>query len=388
MAVRESDNFQRLPLRENTTGQWLILTTLALMSFGVVMVFSTAGAKGGALAWYERTHVRQAIFAIASMTILCLLWRVDYRRLGGRRRLSPATILFVLALGMAAAVFIPGVGHAVGGDVRWIRFGPVGFQPSEVLKISLLIILAVFLDRSDAAVRSFWRTFIPAVIMIGVSVGLVVTQNFGTAAIIGFTSAVILLVGGVRWYYLAGLVPVGAGAFYRFVVCVPHRWARIEAMLHPTDTVNPATFQPRQALIAVGSGADPAGLGAGVAKYGYLPEGQTDFIFANICNELGMLGAILVIGLLLVWLCLACRAAIRAPDRFGALLAGGLGFLIALQAALHIAINIPPAPPTGVSLPFISAGGSSLILMSAATALIVSVSSRRCNVKGQMINEK
>ena len=379
-----------MPLRENTTGQGLILTTLALMSIGVVMVFSTAGARGGASVWYERTSVRQAIFAAAAMVVLCLLWRVDYRRLVSRRWLSPAMVLFVLAVGFTAAVLIPGVSHAVRGYRRWIRFGPVGFQPSEVLKIALLIILAVFLDRTDAAVRSFWRTFLPAVVLIGVSVGLVVTQDFGTAAIIGFTSAVVLLVGGVRWYYLAGLVPFGAGAFYRFVVSVPHRWARIDAMLHPTDMANPATFQPRQALIAVGSGADPAGLGAGVAKYGYLPEGQTDFIFANICNELGMLGAILVIGLLLVWLFLACRTAIRAPDRFGALLAGGLGFLIVFQAALHIAINIPPAPPTGVSLPFISAGGSSLILMSAATALIVSVSSRRrmTNDKYQMINEK
>ncbi|MCD4699579.1 MAG: FtsW/RodA/SpoVE family cell cycle protein, partial [Phycisphaerae bacterium] len=207
--------------------------------------------------------------------------------------------------------------------------------------------------------------------------GLVVTQDFGTAAIIGVTSVAVLLVGGVRWYYLAGLVPFGAGAFYLFVVSAPHRWARIEAMLNPTDTSNPATYQPGQALIAIGSGVEPAGPGAGVAKYGYLPESQTDFIFANICEELGMLGAILVIGLLLLWLFLACRTAIRAPDRFGALLAGGLGFLIAFQATLHIAINIPPAPPTGVSLPFVSAGGSSLLLMSAATALIVSVSSRK-----------
>ncbi len=364
---------ERIPLRENVTGQGLILTTLALMAVGVVMVFSITGGRSGASAWYERTSVRQAIFAAAAMAMLCLLWRMDYRRLA----VVPAAVIFVLAMGAATAVFIPGVGRGVGGDLRWIPLGPVGFQPSEVLKIALLIILAAFLGNEGVQVRSFTRTFVPAVALIGISVGLVVTEDFGTAGIIGVTAVVVLLVGGVRWYYLAGLVPFGAGAFYRFVVCVPHRWARIEAMLNPADPANPATYQPGQALIAVGSGAEPAGLGAGLAKHGYLPEGQTDFIFANICEELGMLGAILVIGLLLLWLFLACRTAIRASDRFGALLAGGLGFLIAFQAALHIAINIPPAPPTGVSLPFVSAGGSSLLLMSAATALIVSVSSRK-----------
>lgn len=369
--------FERIPLRQNATGQGLILATLALMSIGVVMVFSTTAVKAGASAWYERTYIRQLIFAVAAMAMLCLLWRMDYRRLVGWGWLSPATVLFVLALVVGSAVFIPGVGHAVGGDLRWVRRGPVGFQPSEVLKIALLIILAAFLGRDETAVRSFGRTFVPAVVLIGVSVGLVVTEDFGTATIIGVTSVAVLLVGGVRWYYLLGLMPFGAGAFYLFVVGAPHRWARIEAMLNPADTANPATYQPNQALIAIGSGVAPAGPGAGIAKYGYLPEVQTDFIFASICEELGMLGAILVIGLLLLWLYLACRAALRAPDRFGALLAGGLGFLIAFQAALHIAINIPPAPPTGVSLPFVSAGGSSLLLMSAATALIVSVSSRR-----------
>ena len=373
----EGEELKRLSLRQNVTGQGLILTTLALMAVGVVMVFSTTGLREGASEWYERTYIRQPIFAAAAMVVLCSLWRMDYRRLAGWRWFSPAAVIFVLAIGAAAAVFIPGVGRAVGGDLRWIPLGPIGFQPSEVLKIALLIILAAFLGRTDVRVRSFIRTFIPAVAMIGISIGLVVTEDFGTATIIGVTSAVVLLAGGVRWYCLAGMAPFGAGAFYLFVVSVPHRWARIDAFLNPANTTNPATYQPRQAIIAIGSGAEPAGLGAGLAKHGYLPEGQTDFIFANICNELGMLGAFLVIGLLLVWLVLACRTAVRASDRFGALLAGGIGFLIVFQAVLHIAVNEWLAPPTGVSLPFVSAGGSSLLLMSAATALIVSVSSRR-----------
>ncbi len=377
MKARDGDNLQRIPLRANITAQGLILTTLALMAVGVVMVYSISGVRADEAAWYEWTYIRQAIFAAVAVAILCFLWRMDYRRLSGWRWFSPAVVLFVLSLCAAAAVFIPGVGKGVGGDLRWISSGPIGFQPSEVLKIALLIILAALLGREDAPLKSFRRAFIPAVVLIGVSLALVVTEDFGTAGIIGVTSAVVLLVGGVCWYYLAGLVPFGAGAFYLFVVCVPHRWARIDALINPNNTANLATYQPRQSIIAIGSGVEPAGLGAGLAKYGYLPESQTDFIFANICNELGMLGAFLVIGLLMVWLVLACRVATRASDRFGALLAGGLGFLIVFQAVLHIAVNVRLAPPTGVSLPFVSAGGSSLLLMSAATALIVSVSSRK-----------
>ncbi len=378
---------ERVPLRENLTGQGLILTTLALMALGVVMVFSTAGVGGGSgLAWYERTHVRQAIFAAVAAVMLCVLWRVDYHRLTlrsgskpgwARVVLSPAALLLILAMAASASVYIPGFGHEVGGDLRWIRYGPVGFQPSEVLKIALLIALAAFLGRDDVNVRRFRRVFVPALALTGMSVALVVTQDFGTGAIIGITAAVVLLAAGVCLVYLLGLAPLGAAAFYLFVVRVPHRWARFEAMLNPADTTNRATYQPWQSIIAIASGVEPAGLGGGVAKYGYLPENQTDFIFAIICNELGMLGAFLVIGLLLVWLFLAMRVAVRAPDRLGALLAGGLGFLIVFQSALHVAVNVGWAPPTGVSLPFVSAGGSSLLLMSVATAVIVSVSARR-----------
>ncbi len=148
-------------------------------------------------------------------------------------------------------------------------------------------------------------------------------------------------------------------------------------MLNPTDLSNPAAYQPWQARIAVACGAEPAGLGQGVAKHEYLPEDLTDFIYAIVCEELGALGALLLIALLVLWLVLACRAAAKAPDRFGALLAGGLGFLVVFQSALHIAVNLGWAPPTGVSLPFVSAGGSSLLMLSAATAIIVSVTARR-----------
>jgi len=389
----EGERLRALPLGENATGGGLILTSMALTALGVVMVFSTSAASTTPLAWHERADVRQALFAAVGVGLLWCLWRVDYHRLlrrpwPGRRLLrrvpSPAAVLLVVAVAASAAVLVPGVGYAVGGFRRWIRFGPIGFQPSELLKVAVLVALAAYLSGDETRARSLRRGVLPAVGLIALAAGLVVTQDFGTAAILALAGGAVLLLAGVRWYYLAAMVPLLAGGFWGFVVRSPHRWARIEAMLHPFDPSNPAAYQPRQSLIAIASGGlAPPGLGGGVAKFGYLPEDSTDFIYSIICEELGLAGAVVVIGLVLVWLGLARRAAANAPDRFGSLLAGGLGLLVCLQAVLHLAVAVVWAPPTGVSMPFVSAGGSSLLTMCAATALIVSVSSRRCGREAQ-----
>jgi len=380
----DGERLQRVDLRDNVVGQGLILTSLALTALGVVMVFSAAAALPAEERWYYRRELRQALFAAAGMLILIGLWRMDYRWLirrpwAGRRWLgrlpSPAGIGLFVGIASAAGVLV--FGHAVRGTLRFLRYGPIGFQPSEVLKFAVLIYLAGHLSRPREARRAFTRTFLPAAALVAVAIGLVVTEDFGTAAIVGIAAAALMLMGGVPWHYLAGLVPFVAGGFYGFVVRDPHRWARVQALLDPLNRANPATYQPLQSMIAIASGSTPAGPGGGVAKYGYLPEASTDFIFTVICEELGLLGAVGVIGLLGLWLVLAWRTACKAPDRFGALLAGGLGFLVCLQAAMHVAVAVVWMPPTGVSLPFVSAGGTCLLMMSAATGLIVSVSSRR-----------
>ena len=380
----DGEPLERVPLRDNGVGQGLVLTTVALMGLGVVMVFSAAG--GASTAWYRRTDVRQALFAAAALVLLGALWRVDYRWLArrpwaGRGVLgfvpSPAVLLLAVGLAGAALVLVPGIGHSVGGCRRWLRFWEIGIQPSEVLKFALLIALAALLARPGADPRRFSHAMLPAVVAIGLAVGLVVKHDFGQAAIIGLGAVALLFIAGVPWWHLMSLAAPAAGGFYAFVVCDPKRWARIDAMLHPFAPDNASAYQPLQSMIAVASGASPAGLGGGLAKYGYLPEGETDFIFSIVCNELGLPGAAAVIALLAVWAILARKAAASAPDRFGALLAGGLGFLIVAQAAMHVAVAVVWMPPTGVALPFVSAGGTSLLMTAAATALIASVASRR-----------
>ena len=207
--------------------------------------------------------------------------------------------------------------------------------------------------------------------------GLVVTQDFGTAALTGLSATALLFLAGVPVGYLLGLLAVGGAGAAAFVAHSPYRLARITAMFDVWATSNPSTYQPRQSLLAVMTGGYfGKGLGEGMIKRGYLPEAQTDFIFATYCEEWGLVGAVLLLGLLAVWLVLAGRAADAGEDRFGRLLCGALGFSIGLQAVLHVAVDLVAAPPTGMGLPFISAGGTSLLLTTASAALMISVTAR------------
>ena len=375
----------RLPLRENLVGQGLLLVTLVLLAVGVVMVPSALASVGSPSPWHARASVRHVLFAALAAVVLLTVWRVDYRRLLGRRRwpwIPTAALIVAVICGLL--VFVPGVGRSVGGYRRWIRIGPpqygIGFQPSELIKLSLVIFLAAWLTRQGQAVRSFRKSFLPAVGVLGVCVAVVVTQDLGTAVVIAVAACVAMLLAGVQWYYLAGLAACGAGGFYALLAASPAKWRRIEAMLDPFAADNPCAYQLRQSLTTIVTGGwTGKGLGLGMMKRGFLPEDSTDFLFAILCEEWGLIAGVALMAILVAWLVLANRVAARAGDPFGCVLAGSLGFLIALQAAMHVAVNVGWLPPTGVAMPLLSAGGTSIVLMAAATALIVSVSSRRAD---------
>jgi len=360
------------------------VTTLALMAVGVVMVHSAMASVSPPGAWYARLDVRHWLFAAAAAILLLLGWLADYRYLAGRRGRAPllAGAGLCAALVCGALVFVPGAGRSVGGYHRWIRVGPsqfgIGFQPSELIKIALLVFLAAWLSRPGRQVRSFGKVFAPAVLLIGLCVGLVVTQDFGTAVIIGVSAAAALLLAGVPWTYLMSLLPLGAAGFYAFVYRSPHRWARMTAVVDVWTNKSPSAYQPRQSLLAVLTGGwFGKGPGQGTLKLGFLPEDSTDFIFSALCEEWGFVGAMVLLGLLILWIRHAWQIALESGDQFGRVLVGSLGFLIGFQAVLHIAVDTVALPPTGIALPFVSAGGTSLMLMAAATAMIVSVSARR-----------
>ena len=370
----------RIGLRENWTGQAIILVTLALLAVGVVMVHSAIGSVLQPGLWYTRVDLRHTLYAAIAAMVLLVGWRFDYRLLrrgDGISNVSAGFLIFAVAC--SVLVFVPGVGRQVGGDYRWIRLGPahlgLGFQPSEVLKLAIVIFLSAWLTGPGVDVKNFRRTFIPAMGLIVLCLLLVVSQDFGTAVVIGLASTVVVVLAGVPLIYLLALIPPALAGFYVFVVLSPHRWGRITALMDPWSMDNPVAYQPRQSLLAIMTGGwFGKGLGNGIQKMGFLPEDSTDFIFAVFCEEWGFIGAMLLMGLVLLWTVLVYRLASRVKDPFARVLAGSLGFLISIQAVMHMGVDLSVLPPTGMSFPFVSAGGTALVIMAWAVALLVSVS--------------
>ncbi len=379
----------RLPLRENFTGQWIVLVSLALLAMGVVMVHSALGSVAhideAKHKWYNDVDLRHTMYAIIAAVAMMTLWRVNVYRLQAAEGFQMRSALLLgISLTLGVLVFVPGVGYSVGGFYRWIRIGQLSFQPSELIKLTLVIFLAAWLTRPGVNVRSPFKTFVPALLLISACMGLVITQDFGTAMLIAISAGVTLLLAGVPWYYLISLVGAAGAGFYFFVFLSPYRWGRVMAMFDPMSPTNKAAYQAKESLLAIANGGWwGMGIGNGMIKQGFLPEDSTDFIFSVFCEEWGVRGAFLLMSMFLVWMLLCRRAALRAQNPFGRVLAGSLGFLIALQAVLHIGVDLVVLPPKGLGLPFVSAGGTSLIIMAAATSLIVSVTSRR--TEGEMI---
>ena len=379
----DSTRLLRMTWRENPTGLGLQLVAMSLLALGVVIVHSAVANVAEPGAWYSRRDYRHTAFAIAATLVLLTAWRVNYRVLVGKGNFPALLgVCLLIAMGLGLLVYLPSVGYEVGGKFRWIRVGPreygIGFQPSELIEMSMIVFLAAWLSRRGEKIRRFWRTFVPTMLLTLVCVGLVIREDFGTAMLIGTSAVAVMFLAGVPFYYLLSLAVPAAGAFYVFVVRDPHRWGRILAMIDPWSTTNAASYQAGQSLLTVMTGGYfGRGLGQGMLKRGYLPEGETDFIFSVFCEEWGLVGAMLLISLLLLWIWHARKAAIKTEDPFGRMLAGSLGFMIALQALLHIAVDLVAAPPTGIGCPFISAGGTRLVTMSLATALILSVTAHR-----------
>jgi cell division protein FtsW len=364
----------------------LMIVALALLSVGVVMVGSTSASPdhpflSGEL--WRSTFVRQAVFAVVGLGLLAGVARWASRLLFSNRRIiawvACAAIGFAV-VGLIAA-FIPGFADARRGSLRWVQLGPASwdlrFQPSEAAKLALVLFLAWLLTRPSINVESFRRGFLPAVIAIGLLVALVGKEDFGTGVLIGAVGFLVLFVAGCQLVHLLLTGAAGALGLALLIRMEPYRLERIVGFLNPYADELGVGYHPLQSLRTIASGGWlGVGLGAGIQKHGYLPESQTDFIFAIICEETGLLGGLLVIGLFLVLVWLGLRTMWMAHTPFERLLAFGLTALIGLQAAMHIAVVTVCAPTTGISLPLISAGGSGLLISCMALGLLAAIAAR------------
>lgn len=314
--------------------------------------------------------VKQVLWAALGLTGMAVAMRTDYRKLRDPRFVYGAVILTTLLL--VLVLFLRPVNEAH----RWIRIGSLSFQPAELAKLVVILFLAYHLERKAERVNEFLPSLFPALLLLGWLAFLVYIQpDLGTAATIVALGGVMLFIGGVRLRYFALLAIPGAYLLYRAVIVAAYRRDRIEAFLNPWSDARGAGYQLIQSLIAVGTGGvTGVGLMEGRQKLFYLPYPFSDFIFAVVGEELGLLGAAAVVAGFVLLLWRGVRAAWKAPDRFGTLLAAGLTLAIVLQAFVNVSVVLGLLPTKGIPLPFISAGGSSLLLTLVTVGVILNVS--------------
>ena len=352
----------------------LLTATMCLLAFGAVMVFSASSARsllnsgGNGFYYLERT----VIFGAIGLVVMRF---ASNRGVAAARVMTP--LILLTSLFLLFAVLLPGVGTTVNGAQRWVGGGLVQFQPSELAKVALVLYGAYLLSTEPKRARTLGGLG-PYLLIVGLSVLLIAKEpDLGTAIVVSFSVCCVLFLAGVKPRTLA---PVGAIIALIAVVMVamhPYQEARLTGFLHPGNDTSGAGFQAKQATIAVGSGGlTGVGLGESVQKASYLPEAHTDMIAAVIGEELGLVGMFVLVGLFGIFGYAGLRAAHRARDRFSKLLAAGLTSLIMAQAALNLFAVLGLAPLTGVPLPFVSYGGTSLVITLAAAGLILNVARR------------
>lgn len=357
---------------------WLFTIVLVLCCIGLVMVLSAsqyvAAYEKGDSYYYLKRQLYNLIVGLAAMFVAV---KIDYRFY--RRMAWPIFGLGLLA--MALMMFTP-LGRADGGQVRWLWLGVVSLQPSEIMKLSMLVLLSKQLTQPDLIFQDeFYSNFfirsriVGYILLIGVCCGVVVITDLGSAGVMGLTAFLLLLIGGLKVRDLAGLVMLGVGGLVGMIAVAPYRIKRLTSFLDPWENYYDGGYQVAQSLLAIGSGGlMGVGLGQGGAKWYYLPERHTDFIFAIVVEEGGLLlgGLLLLLFAMFTWRGLTI--AMRVKDMFGRLMATGLTLMIVIQALVNIAITLGMLPVTGITLPFISYGGTSLVISLASIGVLLNIS--------------
>ncbi len=349
----------------------LFAVTLVLLGLGLVMVWSASSALAQEH-FGDPYHflVRQGLWACVGVTAMLCAMRLDYRKL--RQPGVVYGVLGVTSLLLISVLFLPGVNETR----RWLRLGALSFQPAELAKFALVLWLAYHLERRAERVNEFLTSLFPALMLLGWFSFLVFIQpDLGSAATLALVGAVLLFMGGVRLRAFAFLGALALPALYLGIMSAGYRRERIFSYLDPWGAPLRGGYQIIQSLTAVGlGGVSGVGLMEGRQKLFYLPYPYSDFIYAVIGEELGLVGAALVLVGFMVFMWRGVRAAWKAPDAFGTYLAAGLTFTIVLQALINVSVVLGLLPTKGIPLPFISAGGSSLVLALVGVGLVLNVS--------------
>jgi cell division protein FtsW len=357
----------------------LVLVTLGLVAFGLVMVYSATSASAALGNGDPMSYLkRQSVYALLGVALMVVASRFDYHRL---RYVAPPLLL--VAIGLCVAVLV--VAPEINGARRWFIVGPASFQPSELAKLALCLFAAVYLARRRRPPQTLGELAKPLGILTGLFCGLILLEpDLGTTITLCGTMFAIFLVAGVPFRPLLAAAVVAVGVGLIAIWAEPYRRARVFSFLDPWSDAEGSGFQIVQALIGFGSGGFTGeGLGESVSKVLYLPEAHTDMIFAVIGEELGLVGSVLVIGAFAAFAFAGFRVALRCQDPFGKLLAAGLTALVCGQASLNLAAVLGIAPLTGIPLPFVSYGGSSLVMLLASVGILLNIA-----VNGEVVRSR
>ncbi len=350
----------------------LLCAVLSLVSLGLVMVYSASAVmaqdkRGDSLYFLNR----QLLAAGMGVVAMAVGMKVGWRRLA---RLAYPLLLVTLVL--LVLVLIPGIGTTAGGARRWIRFPGFGLQPAEVAKFAWVVYLSYSLAKKREKVASFSVGFLPHLMLCGLLVGLCMLQpDFGSSVLLVFLLFALLFAAGTKLSYLVGSVLLALPLAYAAIATSPYRMKRVLAFLDPWAHRHDIGYQVAESLMSIGSGGlTGLGLGDGRQKLFFLPEAHTDFIFAIIGEELGLVGVVLLVSLYGIVIWRGIRASLAAPEAFGTYLGLGLTSIIAFQATVNMCVAMGLLPTKGLTLPFVSYGGTSLVVLMGAAGVLLSLS--------------
>ncbi len=352
----------------------LLGAVLALVAIGLVMLFSASAVaaqdKVGDAFFFLKRQLWAALIGLLAMAAMM--------KLGYRRLARLAYPLLLLSLVLLVLVLVPGIGTVVGGARRWLRFPGMSLQPAELAKLTWVVYLSYSLAKKGEKVATFSIGFVPHLLICGLLVVLCMGQpDFGSSVALVFLLFVLLFAAGTKLSYLVGSVLLALPLAYHAVASSAYRRARVLAFIDPWAHRDGAGYQVAESLMSIGSGGlTGLGLGDGRQKLFFLPEAHTDFIFAIIGEELGLLGVSLVIGLFAIVLWRGIRAALHATESYGTYLALGITALIAFQAVVNMGVAMGLLPTKGLTLPFVSYGGTSLIVMMGAAGILLSIAAQ------------
>lgn len=351
---------------------WLGLTVLILVLLGLVMISSASVVISFEKYGYNTFFLKKQFWSLlVGVAVWLITLNIDYRFWK-----KWANWMLLLTLILLVAVFIPGIGKTLAGAQRWIHIGPLFFQPSEVVKLTFLIYLAAWLEKKGEGVKDFSTGVLPFLVIVGVIAFLILKQpDMGTMMVVAASAAIVFFVSGASRAHLFGILSGAAALILLMIKMAPYRLQRLAVFLNPTSETQGAAYHINQALLAIGSGGFwGLGFGQSRQKYLYLPQSYTDSIFAIIAEEMGF-GRTILILLLFVFLGLrGFGIAKKAPDDFAKFLAVGITSWFLFQAFVNIAAMLGLLPLTGIPLPFISYGGSSLVISLAAVGILMNIS--------------